>query len=96
MRLRASPENGSSRDRFEMELDPGQGFESGFDLLVELQDGAKVFRRDGMLYASGVGTNFSFTPDDVGEYVVILRNGTRLPLSRGYRDRLQEQIGKGF
>jgi two-component system LytT family response regulator len=31
-----------------------------------------------------------------GEYVVILRNGTRLPLSRGYRDRLQEQIGKGF
>ena len=31
-----------------------------------------------------------------GEYVVILRNGTRLPLSRGYRDRLQEQLGKGF
>ena len=31
-----------------------------------------------------------------GEYVVILRNGTRLPLSRGYRDKLQEQLGKGF
>ena len=31
-----------------------------------------------------------------GEHVVILRNGTRLPLSRGYRDRLQEQLGKGF
>ena len=31
-----------------------------------------------------------------GEYVVVLRNGTRLPLSRGYRDRLQEQLGKGF
>jgi DNA-binding LytR/AlgR family response regulator len=27
---------------------------------------------------------------------VILRNGTRLPLSRGYRDKLQEQLGKGF
>ena len=31
-----------------------------------------------------------------GEYVVILRNGTRLPLSRGYRDKLQERLGKGF
>jgi two-component system LytT family response regulator len=31
-----------------------------------------------------------------GESVVVLRNGTRLPLSRGYRDRLQEQLGKGF
>jgi two-component system LytT family response regulator len=29
-----------------------------------------------------------------GEHVVILRNGTRLPLSRGYRDKLQEQLGK--
>jgi two-component system LytT family response regulator len=29
-----------------------------------------------------------------GEHVVILRNGTRLPLSRGYRDRLQERFGK--
>jgi two-component system LytT family response regulator len=31
-----------------------------------------------------------------GEYVVVLRNGSRLPLSRGYRDKLQEQLGKGF
>jgi two-component system LytT family response regulator len=31
-----------------------------------------------------------------GEYVVVLRNGTRLPLSRGYRDKLQERLGKGF
>ena len=31
-----------------------------------------------------------------GEYVVILRNGTRLTLSRGYREKLQEQLGKGF
>ena len=31
-----------------------------------------------------------------GEYVVVLRNGQRLPLSRGYRDKLQEQLGKGF
>ena len=31
-----------------------------------------------------------------GEYVVVLRNGTKLPLSRGYRDKLQEQLGKGF
>jgi len=29
-----------------------------------------------------------------GEYVVVLRNGTRLTLSRGYRDRLQDQLGK--
>jgi two-component system, LytTR family, response regulator len=31
-----------------------------------------------------------------GEYVVILRNGTRLTLSRGYREKLQEQLGKGL
>jgi two-component system LytT family response regulator len=31
-----------------------------------------------------------------GEYVVILRNGTRLTLSRGYREKLQEQLGKTF
>ncbi len=31
-----------------------------------------------------------------GEYVVILRNGTRLTLSRGYREKLQEQLGKAF
>ncbi len=31
-----------------------------------------------------------------GEYAVILRNGTRLPLSRGYREKLQEQLGKPF
>ena len=31
-----------------------------------------------------------------GDYVVILRDGTRLTLSRGYRDKLQEQLGKGF
>jgi two-component system LytT family response regulator len=29
-----------------------------------------------------------------GEYVVVLRSGTRLALSRGYRDRLQERLGK--
>ena len=29
-----------------------------------------------------------------GEYVVILRNGTRLTLSRGYREKLQEKLGK--
>jgi two-component system, LytTR family, response regulator len=31
-----------------------------------------------------------------GEYVVILRNGTRLTLSRGYREKLQERLGKAF
>ena len=31
-----------------------------------------------------------------GDYVVILRDGTRLTLSRGYRERLQERLGKGF
>src|SRR5262245_50384820 len=30
-----------------------------------------------------------------GDYVVILRNGTQLNLSRGYRQRLQEVFGKG-
>jgi two-component system LytT family response regulator len=29
-----------------------------------------------------------------GEYVVFLRNGTRLTLSRGYREKLQERIGR--
>jgi len=31
-----------------------------------------------------------------GEYRVILRDGTKLPLSRGYRERLQERLGKTF
>ena len=31
-----------------------------------------------------------------GEYQVLLRDGTQLTLSRGYRDRLQEVIGKEF
>src|SRR5262249_38332412 len=30
-----------------------------------------------------------------GDYVVILRDGTQLNLSRGYRQRLQEVFGKG-
>jgi two-component system LytT family response regulator len=29
-----------------------------------------------------------------GEYVVLLRNGTRLTLSRGYRDAIQARLGK--
>jgi two-component system LytT family response regulator len=29
-----------------------------------------------------------------GEYVVFLKNGTRLTLSRGYREKLQERIGR--
>jgi two-component system LytT family response regulator len=29
-----------------------------------------------------------------GEYVVFLRNGTRLTLSRGYREKLQDKIGR--
>ena len=31
-----------------------------------------------------------------GEYVVILKNGTRLTLSRGYREKLQERIGRSL
>jgi two-component system LytT family response regulator len=31
-----------------------------------------------------------------GEYAVILRNGTKLTLSRGYREKLQERLGKAF
>ncbi len=31
-----------------------------------------------------------------GEHVIILQNGTRLTLSRGYRDKLQEQLKRGF
>jgi two-component system, LytTR family, response regulator len=30
-----------------------------------------------------------------GEYVVVLQNGTRLTLSRGYREKLQERLAKG-
>ena len=31
-----------------------------------------------------------------GEYAVLLRTGTRLTLSRGYREKLQERLGKGI
>ena len=31
-----------------------------------------------------------------GEHVVLLRSGTRLTLSRGYRDALQARLGKPF
>jgi two-component system LytT family response regulator len=31
-----------------------------------------------------------------GEYVVFLRDGTRLTLSRGYREKLQERIGRSL
>lgn len=31
-----------------------------------------------------------------GEYAVLLRTGTRLTLSRGYREKLQERLGRGF
>ena len=31
-----------------------------------------------------------------GDYQVVLRDGTKLTLSRGYRDRLQEVLGKSF
>lgn len=31
-----------------------------------------------------------------GEYAVILRDGTRLTLSRGYREKLQERLGRSF
>jgi two-component system LytT family response regulator len=31
-----------------------------------------------------------------GDYVVVLRDGTRLTLSRGYREKLQQRLGKGY
>jgi two-component system LytT family response regulator len=31
-----------------------------------------------------------------GEYVVVLQTGARLTLSRGYREKLQERLGKTF
>ena len=31
-----------------------------------------------------------------GEYVVVLHNGTRLTLSRGYREKLQDRLGRAF
>ncbi len=31
-----------------------------------------------------------------GEYAVVLRSGTRLTLSRGYRERLQERLGRAM
>jgi two-component system, LytTR family, response regulator len=30
-----------------------------------------------------------------GEYVVLLRNGTKLTLSRSYRDKLDQLLGRG-
>jgi two-component system LytT family response regulator len=31
-----------------------------------------------------------------GEYRVMLRNGTTLTLSRGYREKLQDRLGRAF
>jgi two-component system, LytTR family, response regulator len=31
-----------------------------------------------------------------GEYSIVLRTGSRLPLSRGYRDKLQERLGRSL
>ena len=31
-----------------------------------------------------------------GEYAVVLRTGTRLTLSRGYREKLQDRLGRGL
>ncbi len=31
-----------------------------------------------------------------GEYAVLLRDGTQLTMSRGYREKLQERLGSGF
>jgi two-component system LytT family response regulator len=31
-----------------------------------------------------------------GEYVVFLKNGTRLTLSRGYREKLQDRVGRAI
>ena len=31
-----------------------------------------------------------------GEHVVFLKNGTRLTLSRGYRERLQDRVGRSI
>ena len=31
-----------------------------------------------------------------GEYVVFLKSGTRLTLSRGYRDKLQDRLGRSL
>lgn len=31
-----------------------------------------------------------------GEYVIFLKNGTRLTLSRGYREKLQERVGRSI
>jgi two-component system LytT family response regulator len=33
-------------------------------------------------------------PSFGGEYVIVLRDGTRLTLSRGYRDAIQARLGK--
>jgi two-component system LytT family response regulator len=34
-------------------------------------------------------------PSPHGDFVVVLKSGKRLPLSRGYRDRLEEALGTG-
>jgi two-component system LytT family response regulator len=31
-----------------------------------------------------------------GEYAVLLRTGTRLTLSRGYREKLQDRLGRAI
>jgi len=72
--------------------------DQGLDLtMLDRRDFAPIgFKR----YNKATGKEVSW--DDIvkgyeyrdGEYVVLLRTGARLTLSRGYREKLQERLGR--
>ena len=61
---------------------------------IESRLNAEIFFRIHRSHIVNVERIKELQPWFNGEYVVILRNGTKLTLSRGYRDRVQERLGK--
>ena len=62
-------------------------------LSVDLSESRKFFRISRSTIVN-VDRIKELQPMFHGEYAVILRNGTRLTLSRGYREKLDQLLGK--
>jgi two-component system, LytTR family, response regulator len=63
---------------------------------LELQLDADTFYRIHRSHIVNIERVKELQPWFNGEYVVFLRNGTRLTLSRGYREKLQTRIGRSL
>jgi two-component system LytT family response regulator len=61
---------------------------------VESQIDPDLFFRIHRSYIVNIERVRELQPWFNGEYVVFLKNGTRLTLSRGYREKLQERVGR--